>query len=270
MAARTEQVHSFLGRGVNDRNRPHRVRRPGGTDVHILEYSVSGQGVVYAGDRSWPVPAGDVVIFKSRVPQDYGMDPEVGAWDHIWLCFQPRVHWFDWLRWPEPAPGILQLSLTAELRERFLRRLLELREIERGPLPRRWDFVMNGLEELLLWCDTVNPSSQHSRLDPRIRLALEYLCAHSGDRLTITELAEQSHLSASRLAHLFREQVGMTPMQYLERHRMERARGLLLMTNRPIGEIAYEVGYQNPLYFSRVFSRHQRKSPREFRRRRVP
>jgi len=262
-----EQIRSFLGRGVNDQNRPHRVRRPGGTDLNILEYSVSGQGIVYAEGRSFPVPAGDVILFKSRVPQDYGMDPEVGAWDHIWVCFQIRAHWFDWLRWPEPAPGILQLSLPVDLRERFLRRLKELQEIERGPLPRRWDFVMNGLEELLLWCDTVNPASQHSRIDPRIRAALDHLCAHSGERLTVAGLAEHSHLSSSRLAHLFREQVGMTPMQYLERNRMERAQGLLLMTNRPIGEIAYEVGYQNPLYFSRVFRRHQRMSPRQFRKR---
>lgn len=260
-------IHSMMGRGDNHRAHPHWVQRPNGADVHLLEYTVSGRGLYRSGSSSFHAPAGHLVVFKPNVPQDYGMDPETGAWDHIWLTFQPRASWYEWMHWPEEFPGVLHLALPQPLRRHVLNRLKEMHAILRGPMPRRLDFLMNGLEELLLRCDTINPESAHSRLDPRIHAALEYLCSKSQGRVTIADLSAHCHISASRLAHLFRQQVGQTPMQYLERHRMERASGLLLMTTRSIGEIAYEVGFQNPLYFSRVFRRHQHLSPREFRNR---
>ena len=79
-------------------------------------------------------------------------------------------------------------------------------------------------------------------------------------------LAIAAGLSVSRLSHLFHAQVGVTPMQYLERLRIQHARELLLMSGRSVSEVAYAVGFENPLYFSRVFRRHAATSPRAFRK----
>ncbi len=99
---------------------------------------------------------------------------------------------------------------------------------------------------------------------------LDHLQRHTPERrIRILELARIAGLSASRLAHLFRDQVGMTPLQWLERHRVERARELLLMSGRPILEICAEAGMPNPTWFARCFARHAGMSPREFRRRGV-
>ena len=101
--------------------------------------------------------------------------------------------------------------------------------------------------------------------DPRVREALDYLCRHLDQSIPLDALAEHCGLSASRLAHLFREQVAMTPVQFLESQRMRRARQLLEVTGMSVAEVGYEVGYDNPFYFSLRFKKATGKSPRQYR-----
>jgi len=62
-------------------------------------------------------------------------------------------------------------------------------------------------------------------------------------------------LSLSRFAHLFQEIMGQSPLRYAERRRVERAIEFLRSTSEPISAVAHRLGYQDPLYFSRVFRR---------------
>jgi AraC family transcriptional regulator of arabinose operon len=125
---------------------------------------------------------------------------------------------------------------------------------------------MNALEELLLWCDTQNPRSAESKLDPRVLDAMNFMCRSLDRKLTLDDVADAGGLSASRLSHLFKLQVGATPQQFLEQQRLNRAMQLLEMTPLSIKEIARQVGFDNPFYFTLRFKRHTGKSPREYRR----
>jgi AraC family transcriptional regulator of arabinose operon len=124
---------------------------------------------------------------------------------------------------------------------------------------------MNILEEILLTCDIWNPASRTASLDDRIRTALNYLCDNSAKRITLADLGRVCSLSPSRLSHLFKQRMGETPMQYLEQRRIERAKDLLQMTGKTVSQVAYEIGFENPFYFSRVFKRRTGKSPRQIR-----
>ena len=245
-----------MGRGQNDRKNPHHVFRPGGANIWLLEYTVSGAGWVRAGEEVRRLTPGDFLIFKPYVEQDYGMDAQAGAWDHIWFCFSPRPHWHDWLNWPEAGKGALCLSMQGtELRRQLVERMEYAGRVWSGILDRRRDLVLNVLEEILLYADAWNPSGKAALLDDRIRDVLAYLCENSASRITLQALARVGSLSPSRLSHLFREQMGETPMQYLEKRRMERAQDLLQMTGKTVSQVAYDVGFNNPFYFSRVFKR---------------
>ena len=130
---------------------------------------------------------------------------------------------------------------------------------------RRHDFVLNVLEEILLTCDAWNPSSRTALFDERIRTALTHLCEHAAEKITLQDLANVCGLSPSRLSHLFKAQVGETPLQYLEQRRIETARELLQMTSKSVAQIAYETGFNNPFYFSRVYRRRMGLPPRAAR-----
>lgn len=78
--------------------------------------------------------------------------------------------------------------------------------------------------------------------------------------------ADLCGFSQGWFTHLFREAMGMPPIAYLQSLRMLKAKELLLTTSLRIGEIAELVGYDDRLYFSRIFSQSCGVSPQAFRR----
>jgi AraC family transcriptional regulator of arabinose operon len=247
------------------------IYREHGMDGWILNATSAGVGRINSGAGRFHVHPGELLLFKPLARHDYGAEERLGRWTHLWVYFFPRPDWFELLTWPEAAPGILRLDLRgSEHRARIFALFEELIAWSRSPLARRDQLAMSALEQLLLWCDAANPLAGHNRLDPRLQRVLDHLGRHAGDPVRIAELARIAGLSPSRLSHLFRGQVGTTPMQWLESHRIERARELLLMSGRPIAEVGAEAGMPNPVWFSRLFRRHAGMTPSAFRRRGVP
>ena len=88
--------------------------------------------------------------------------------------------------------------------------------------------------------------------------------------LDVPTLAAIAHLSASQFGRVFKEVYGETPHRYLQRRRVERAMTLLRQTDRPVTDIAWDVGFASLGTFSRTFSTIVGCSPREFRVRHEP
>jgi transcriptional regulator GlxA family with amidase domain len=83
--------------------------------------------------------------------------------------------------------------------------------------------------------------------------------------LDIPALAALTHLSPSRFGRVFRDVFGETPHRYLQRRRVERAMALLRQTDRPVTQVAWDVGFGSLGTFSRTFSAIVGSSPSEFR-----
>lgn len=101
--------------------------------------------------------------------------------------------------------------------------------------------------------------------DPLVVAMLQDLDKHIAEEVTLPSLARRSGFSAQHLNRLFRKHLGVTPLQYLARVRMERAAELLRDGRLTVAEIARRVGVPDPYYFSRLFHNHHGKSPTQFR-----
>jgi AraC-like DNA-binding protein len=88
--------------------------------------------------------------------------------------------------------------------------------------------------------------------------------------LDVPALAAIAHLSASRFSRVFKDTFGETPHRYLQRRRVERAMTLLRQTDRPVTQVAWDVGFASLGTFSRTFSTVVGCSPSEFRERHGP
>lgn len=255
-----------LASGHFDRGDRYYAWRPDGVADWLLIFTVAGQGRFgYPGGERRSRP-GDVMLLRPGAPHDYGAAP--GArWELLWTHFQPREAWLPWLNWPTLAPGLMGLSLRPPARRRVRRRLREMHRLATGPALRRDDLALNALEEALLWCDEENPAGRAAMVDPRVRAAMEWCLANLRARHTVASLARAARLSPSRFAHLFREQTRLTPMQFVEQHRLARAARLLQSTALSVKQIAYDVGFSSPFYFSLRFHRQRGVSPRRFRSR---
>lgn len=108
-------------------------------------------------------------------------------------------------------------------------------------------------------------SSQDARRATRVKPATDFIRANFDRPISLSDIAEASHLSSSRLSHIFKEQTGMTIVDYLNMVRIEQAKKLLLTTDKSCTEICFRAGFNNQSYFTRTFRKRVGMTPRDFR-----
>ena len=261
--SREESMHPVVHRltpGHFNEGPEYSTWRTNGTTDYLLIHTISGSGRL--GEIS--VGAGDAVLLRPGVRHDYSTAESATRWEFVFAHFHPRADWMPLLEWPAATGGVCVLHTDGELHHRVTAALRSCVRASTGGLPRAELFAVNSLEEALLWLDTQNPLT--SLMDERVLRVIEHIGAHIAERLGVVRLAEVAHISPSRLTHLFSEHLGVSPQRYVERERMLLAEQLLDLTNRPIAEIAREVGWDDPLYFSQRFHHFAGVSPSRHRR----
>ncbi len=94
----------------------------------------------------------------------------------------------------------------------------------------------------------------------------EWMHKHFNDEINIQELSKIFELSQRSLNRRFKQATGLSPVQYIQGIRLEKAKELLKTSNLAIAEVAYSVGYPDSTYFSALFKRIFSLSPGEYRR----
>ena len=111
--------------------------------------------------------------------------------------------------------------------------------------------------------------SGSDRLQPQtsglVKTAIAYLQQSYARPIARWEVAEAVGTSEDYLTHIFRRELGLTPWDYLNRYRVEQAKGLLRGTSDSISSIAARVGLKDQAYFSRLFRKVTGLSPNAYR-----
>ena len=98
------------------------------------------------------------------------------------------------------------------------------------------------------------------------RRCLELMRTRLSEDISLDELAAEAQLSPFHFARMFKQSVGVPPRVYLTRLRVEKACELLEQTDLSVTEIALEVGYSSNQVLARVFLKHMRLTPSDYRR----
>ena len=244
------------------------IDRPSGMKGYIINLTIQGRGQVFDGDRSFECGPGDVLLFPPGVPHYYGRAPDAAEWYHRWVYFRPRGFWASWLKWPAQEGqriGRLQL-IDLQVRQEIDTLFVNIDATHRGGKRTSDELAINLLERLLIRCHEEMPGFQSRPLDARVQSACQFIANNLARELSLDEIAQHVCLSPSRLAHLFREQTGVNIVRWREDQRIILAKHMLLSTTTPVSAISGRVGYDDQLYFSRVFRKRVGVSPTEFRR----
>lgn len=244
------------------------IDRPGGMKGYIINLTVQGRGQVFDGEQSFACEPGDVLLFPPGVPHYYGRAPDSPEWFHRWVYFRPRGFWASWLQWPlQDGRRVGHLHLRdAEVRKEIDALFVDIDATHRGGKRTSEELAINGLERLLIRCHEETPGHPSRPLDARVQAACQFIANNLARELSLDDVARQVCLSPSRLAHLFRDQLGVNILRWREDQRIILAKHMLQSTTTPVSAIAGRVGYDDQLYFSRVFRKRVGVSPTEFRR----
>ena len=147
----------------------------------------------------------------------------------------------------------------------MFRRIIEIYE-SKSENPIAKNAALSGLVSYLLsqffiGCDA-SQGSEKERFSP----VLKYIESNLSQKITNDDLCRLVYLNKIYFSNLFAKLFGVSPKQYVQQKRMMTAATMLVTTNKPIKEIAEEVGYYDDAYFNRSFTRFTHMTPREYRR----
>ncbi|MBQ9802351.1 MAG: AraC family transcriptional regulator [Clostridia bacterium] len=100
---------------------------------------------------------------------------------------------------------------------------------------------------------------------PQLQRALFYINKNYKQKITIEALCAHCDVSPQHLIRLFHKHLGTTPIQFINRNKIFHAIEMLRATDLSVKEISYELGFDNPNYFSRLFKKEEKMSPSDTR-----
>ena len=102
--------------------------------------------------------------------------------------------------------------------------------------------------------------------DERMQKVLSHIHSHISDTIDVEELADLACVTKPYLIRLFKREFGTSPVQFINKKKMERAQLLLFTTEMPVKEVAYALGFSDHSYFIRLFRKLTGVTPQEYRR----
>lgn len=241
------------------------VERPRGINDFILIFCEAGQGVLELGSDSWEVSDNQLILTRPGVPHVFKASPK-SSWVFYWMHFsgENAAEYGDLLGLDEQEP-----VLYIGDQEKWISCFEQL-YVAVSTAWTDMDIAMSSmcLSNLLVRTGDLrveqNPKSRVSEL--RILESINYMTKHFSESLTTQGLARMAGLSVPQYSALFKKYAGTSPMRHLTQIRLRSACDQLKYSDAPVKEIAMSVGYDDALYFSRLFKKHLGGSPREFRR----
>ena len=237
--------------------------RPLGRPDYQLLYVATGKAWFTIDGVATEVPEGNMFLYRPHVPQQYT----------YYLSDKPEVYWLHFTgkeasRFCEEAGflknQILYTGISSKYQELFLSVIREL-QLTR---PCFEELSALHLEHLFLLLTRMKEDGgfQKSKMQKEMEQAVRFFHENLSKNIEIEDYARTHHMSTCWFIRSFKEYAGLPPRKYLTDIRIKKARELLESTDYSVGEIGGITGYENPLYFSRIFKKVTGVSPMEYRK----
>ena len=232
-------------------------------DDNLLLYCTAGRGRLETEDWQGNIGPGQMMLLPQGLTHAYEADAD-DPWTLYWIHFQgasTRV-FIQYLGYREGRPvadaGVSPLLIGA------FTSLLEVRRT--GYSTRAFINAANHLRHLITQA-ALETSAHAGRLQPGFELdqVQAYMLENLDQAVTLDNLAAVANMSKYHFSNRYKELTGYSPIKHFLNMKMEHACHLLDSTELGVGEIARYVGYEDPLYFSRLFSKTIGSSPRGYR-----
>lgn len=121
-------------------------------------------------------------------------------------------------------------------------------------------------EKNLVFLDILTTLHRANHRSSKIRPFEKYISAHLNESISLEQLSKEFNYSKNHIINLFKTQCSMTPIEYINQLKLQKAKYLLEASSDPTEQIALACGFQNYSHFYRLFLRHTGKSPSQWRK----
>ena len=241
------------------------THRPKGRLDFQLLYVASGKAHFYFNGVEKIVPAGNMVLYRPREEQRYyyyGIDHTEVYWVHFTgnnVTNILRKYGF------KDGEHVIHTGVSLDYKRIFMMMIQELKLCK----PDYEEMLVYRLRSLFIMIHRLEdktPKIKNDFLVDEMDKAVRYFHENYHKQISIEDYANEHAMSVSWFIRNFKEYTSTTPTQYILSLRISNAQSLLEGTSMNVAEVANIVGYENPLYFSRVFKKAVGMSPSDFRK----
>jgi AraC family transcriptional regulator, arabinose operon regulatory protein len=242
----------------------HDRERRRGSPQHILIYCVHGNGWYQIDKQTHVVSANQFFILPANVAHRYGADLQ-NPWTIYWVHFtgSRSVEYLKFLNQFQDGQPII----VPPRDERF--HLFDdiIGHVEMSFNEDNMVYANHALAHFLTTFNhsVYRPAERSSTEQDPIGRTIAYMRQKLDKTLTLEELAQVAGMSTSHYSTVFRKKVQSAPINFFTFLKIQHACRLLQDTSLRIKDVAYQIGYEDPYYFSRVFTSVMGTSPRQFR-----
>ncbi|MCX6972550.1 MAG: helix-turn-helix domain-containing protein [Verrucomicrobia bacterium] len=242
------------------------IERPRGLNECIMIFCTKGKGWFETDGRRVVVGAGEVLIIPPNKAHAYHADDE-DPWSIHWAHFSGTAA-ASYASLLPPHEHVMMLpagdfkAIANMFRESY--RLASTGFTERTLL--LVSHILRHALGILFFQIGTSLSGSARAIAHDLTKSIEFMRANVACSLTLQELSRHAGLSPARFSSLFRDQTGSSPVEHYIRLRMQAACHYLDTTALSVKEVAAELGYDDPYYFSRIFQKTLGCSPLAYRR----
>ncbi|MBP1549190.1 MAG: helix-turn-helix domain-containing protein [Oscillospiraceae bacterium] len=240
------------------------TERPTGRRDYQLLYIAKGKGHFYFDGKEQIITEGNMILYRpNEVQMYYYYAPD--KTEAYWVHFTGR-HVESILEFYElPETENVFYTGTSPDYQWMYRQMIQELQLCRANYEELLSLMLRHIF-IMINRYIVEGRKAGSDIQNEIERAAHYFNENYNKPLNIDEYAESRHMSTCWFIRSFKQILKVTPMQYILSLRMANAQSLLETSEYNISEIAEAVGYDNPLYFSRLFHKHIGVSPTEYRK----
>lgn len=243
----------------------YRERRKGCKD-NILIYCLDGKGWYYVGGKKYIAVANQFFIIPATHQYlRYGAD-EKDPWTIYWIHFSG-----DKLKALNDYFSIDEFLAPRPIH--FDDYKIHLWQQMYDCLEKGYSFENIGYANMCLYyflASFIFPDKRKELLNKKSEditdKVIDYMKKNISERLTVDDIAAEFNFSSSHFHSLFRKKTGLSPMDYFIQLKMQRACQLLDLSDLRVKEVAANIGYDDPYYFSRIFTKIMGHSPQTYRK----
>ena len=231
-------------------------------DHYLIHYVVSGQGILRCNQQEYRLGAGELFIIYPSQVASYQADAN-DPWKYSWVGFNGTD-----ARRLVKLTGFSHQNPILRSDDPDKTRALLRRIADAGDNTPAADAEMAGCLYLLL-AHLIRMNRRQPSGNPHqtyVANALKYIQYNYANDIGVNDIAHYVGISRSQLYRAFLQDFGVSPHNYLQTYRINEACSLLQDPAYSVTEVSGSVGFNDPLYFSRVFKSIKGVTPSDYRR----